>query len=215
MHPLIGITCAGRNKRPKYPELYINAVEKAGGRAEYVTPEDPHPERFDGYIIPGGLDIAPSFFNEEKSCIINPEDPARIYFEISLIREIIEARKPLLGICYGMQLINVCLGGSLYQDINQQLPGSLRHADGMHSVSISDNPYTASGTYEVNSSHHQAVRNPGRKLRAFACSSDTIVEAFYGECDNFMLGVQWHPERTDDYLSGGLFGALVDACRGR
>jgi len=210
--PMIGITCAGKTDLPRHPELYILAVEKAGGSALYISPDSGMSDKPDGYIIPGGLDIAPELYGEERSCAMNPEKRERTDFEIELAGRTTGQGKPLLGICYGMQLINVCLKGNLYQDIHSQRSGTLRHDGGPHGILISGNPYIAAGERQVNSSHHQAVRNLGYNLRAVACSPDGIVEAFCGEGSGYLLGVQWHPERMKDELSESIFGSFIEAC---
>lgn len=202
---------------PRHIDLYCDAVVNSGGRAVTVSPGDEIDgiiDSCDGYIIPGGKDIAPEFYGETGIFSINAEEPERVGFELSLLSEIMVIRKPLLGICYGMQLINVFLKGSLYQDITSQVPGALDHSKGKHKINIMDNPWMEAGSHDVNSSHHQSVCRPGRGVIPCGVSADGIIEAFYLDGDFFVIGVQWHPERLDDLMSRSIFYRLIEASSG-
>ncbi len=214
--PLIAITCGTDDKFPRGREHYRMALGSAAAEGVFLGPQGSLSDlasRYDGFIIPGGRDLDPSFYGEDRVCRMVAEEPARSNFEFSLIREMMKLNKPLLGICYGMQLINVFFKGSLFQDVQLQLPGCLEHAAGFHTVTIGSNPFIQSGASEVNSSHHQAVKRLGQGLSPFAHSSDGIIEAFYAEGFRFLVGVQWHPERMQTTLSQRLFEKFVGACR--
>jgi len=212
--PLIGITSGTDKKSPQNPDLYIKAVEKAGGLPDFLSPDMNVNElavSFAGFIIPGGNDLDPLLYHENRKFEITPEEGKRIDFEFSLLHEIIKLRKPVLGICYGMQLVNVFFKGTLYQDIGFQLDKSLYHAVGGHIIQVDDNPYLEKGEFEVNSSHHQAVKGIGLNLKPFAYATDGIIEAFYLKDYDFLLGVQWHPEREDNTISEQVFRVFLNA----
>lgn len=214
--PLIAITCGTDASFPLGRERYRTAVENSGGDAVFVAPQRSVSGLavcYDGLIIPGGKDLPASLYGEGPLCHIVPEESVRIDFEFSLLREIMGRKKPVLGICYGMQLMNVFFQGSLYQDIHLQVPGSLDHVRGVHGISIEHNPVVRVHGSQVNSSHHQAVKKGGDGLKPFAWADDGIIEAFYGEGYRFLVGVQWHPERMEDSLSRQLFSHFVGACR--
>ena len=149
----------------------------------------------DGLLIPGGRDIPPERYGEVRITEVQPEDADRTAFELNLLETVLKYNKPVFGICYGMQLINIYFGGSLLQDISTQLAQALDHCSGRHDISVSANLYIPEGIWTVNTSHHQAVRNLGDGLVPAAFSPDGITEAFYANLPDFLLGVQWHPER--------------------
>lgn len=162
-------------------------------------------EHLDGLILQGGADVSPRAYGEEP---LRPEwsgDPVRDAYEMELLHEFLEADKPVLGICRGMQLINVALGGTLYQDIPTQVAGAAAHQTGAydrhsHAVRFAEGGllarlFAGRDGGGVISIHHQAVHVLGRDLEAEAVSAeDGIVEAIRGKGQRFLLGVQWHPE---------------------
>jgi len=214
LKPIIGITTDIEDKRLKLNRDYAEAVEKAGAipvlLAPFRNPAD-IAARIDGLLIPGGEDLHPSYYNEDIAYEIKIVDRDRSNFEFAVIREIMKLRKPVLGICYGMQLINVAFGGSLYQDIKQQVPAAREHKEGYHAVIAGNNRFIGEGEFKVNSSHHQAVRLVGQGLNAIAFSADGLVEAISKEDYPFILGVQWHPERMKDSLSEKIFRVFAEA----
>ena len=162
----------------------------------------------DGIIFTGGPDVRPSLFGEEiiPSCgSINDERDA---FEIKLYKMAIEADKSILGVCRGVQVMNIAQGGNIYQDIYSQSGTVLVHhtLDGQrafHSVTISnDNIMSRVGfsasTIAVNSYHHQSVKDLAEGYEAFAYSDDGLIEGIYMPSRRFVAGVQWHPEKRFD-----------------
>lgn len=215
---VIGITCGTGSNVLNKRENYEECVAQAGGTTVFLRPAREVRDiaaRCDGLIVPGGKDLDPSWYGESPLPGTVLEEPERTEFEITLLSEIIGERKPVLGICYGMQLINVFLKGSLLQDIRCAQAGAIDHGKGSHIVEITDNPYLGPGKREVNSSHHQAVRRAGAGLKPFAYAPDGIIEGFYCEEYGFLVGVQWHPERIKSSLTNDLFRSFIDACRKR
>ena len=163
-------------------------------------------EQLDGLLLQGGADVDPRSYGEEP---LRPEwsgDQVRDRYELSLLRAFIEQGKPVFGICRGMQLINVACGGTLYQDIAEQIPGADRHHDPalydewVHDVrfvegSVFARAFGSTGPAPVTSIHHQCVRRLGDGLVAHAYSCrDDLVEAIVADSPNLVIGVQWHPE---------------------
>jgi putative glutamine amidotransferase len=193
-------------------------VVQAGGTAVFVRPDGDAVKlaaKYDGVIVPGGRDVDPFLYGESPLPGTVLEEPGRTEFEFSLLGEIMKERKPVLGICYGMQLINVFLKGSLFQDVRSMPPGPIDHRKGSHIIEIRDNPYLKPGECEVNSSHHQAIRRAGAGMKPWAYAVDGVIEGVYCEGYDFLVGVQWHPERMESLLTTNLFRRFIDACRKR
>ncbi|GAB4388409.1 MAG: type 1 glutamine amidotransferase [Thermodesulfovibrionales bacterium] len=212
--PLIGITMDIVDGRLSLREEYLAALRGAGGQPLLVPPGRESlglADVISGLLIPGGGDLDPGYYGEQAMGGLSLVDRRRSDFEMAMIHAIIRLRKPLLGICYGMQIVNVALGGSLYQDIGSQVPGALDHREG-HAIEAPGRRPLAAGSFEVNSSHHQAVKELGRGLEVLAVSADGLPEAVGLVGYPFFLGVQWHPERP-----GGLpemaLNTFVEACR--
>ena len=214
MRPIIGITADIEDNRFKLNRDYAAAVEKAGAIPVLLVPSSNTADiasRIDGFLIPGGEDLHPSYYNENIDCELKIVERDRSGFEFSIIHEIIKLKKPALGICYGMQLINVAFGGSLYQDIRRQVPAAIEHREGWHTINIDDNKLIDRGEFKVNSSQHQSVKGIGLRLKAIAFSADGVAEAVCGKDYPFLLGVQWHPERLQDSLSEKIFRTFAEA----
>jgi putative glutamine amidotransferase len=193
-------------------ETYVRAVHEAGGVPVIVPPMlkdfDWHPLllRLDALLLSGGEDIAPLHYGEGPESWLGGVDEERDASELGLVGQALDLQIPILGICRGHQLLNVVLGGTLYQDLTAQLPQALEHAlvpgrpmeSIAHSVTIEADSRLADvlGGVEfgVNSAHHQAVRTPGEGLRVVARSEDGVVEALEIPDHPFCLSVQWHPE---------------------
>ncbi len=159
----------------------------------------------DGLVLQGGADVSPMAYGEQP---LRPEwrgDPVRDAYELELVHEFMEAGKPILGICRGMQLINVALGGSLYQDLPTQHPHAERHETteydrNVHGVEFTSQSWLSewfgnSDGGRVVSIHHQAIHRLGRDVvvEAHACH-DQVIEAIRWQGAPFVFGVQWHPE---------------------
>jgi len=230
--PLIGITERLNAEDNFYlRRYYAEAVEAAGGlpihvplisNREYLAALC---DRLDGLILSGSnSDLDPVFYGEEPHPKLGPVVPERDEVDLMLL-ELAEARAlPVLGICFGMQSLNVARGGSLVQDIETQVVNPIKHEQGevrdrpSHQIEIESNSLlaelAAGRTMRVNSSHHQAVKNIGRNLRAIATAADGVVEAVIDtRSDRFVLGVQWHPEIgwKRDRLSQAIFSKFVEA----
>jgi len=208
--PIIGITLDREGEYLRVKHHYHEAVNRAGGLPLYVPfgiDTSSVAEVIDGLLISGGGDIDPSLFAEEPHPAIKPASRERTDFEIALLQTIMRKGKPVFGICYGMQVINVALGGDLYQDLGAQLGTAIDHRQGYHEVFGKGS--LMKGRFTVNTSHHQAVRKIGKDLEICGLSGDNVTEAFFLPDYPFLVGVQWHPERLDDDLSRGLFSAFV------
>lgn len=191
--------------KPNINPRYFNCISQAGGAYAAVYPLKPHlaAKNFDGLVICGGGDIHPEFFGQQPLDVPMDINIELDKYELSLCHEFILKRKPILGICRGMQVLNVALGGTIYQDIVSQL--GLRHSSGekapmMHEVKIVPQSYLHKLLGEkvlVNSFHHQSVDKPGKQLFISGFAQDGIVEAIESS-DGIFSGVQWHPERMDN-----------------
>ncbi len=158
----------------------------------------------DGLILQGGADVSPKAYGEEP---LKPEwggDPVRDAYEMELVHEFMEAGKPILGICRGMQLINVALGGSLYQDLPTQCPEAVGHETTEYDRNVHEVVFTPGGKMaqwfggahsgRVASIHHQAVNRLGKDVVVEATAPDGVIEAIRWAGRSFVFGVQWHPE---------------------
>ncbi|HMK61044.1 MAG TPA: gamma-glutamyl-gamma-aminobutyrate hydrolase family protein [Dissulfurispiraceae bacterium] len=219
MKPYIGITTGYEGDKLNLRCDYISAIDNSGG-VPIALPVCKTPaalcSRINGLLFTGGADIIADYYRREPSVpeeYIKPERKERIEFEIELLKEALLQEKPILAICFGMQLLNVYHGGTLFDDINYQLASIGDHSKGFHEINIVDEPGGfINKRYTVNSSHHQAVMDIGDGLSVFASSDDGIIEGIFKRDYNFCVGVQWHPERIFyDQLSVWLFDALITA----
>lgn len=209
---------------------YVNAVEKAGG-VPIIIPVNKNKENIkrqidlvDGIIISGGVDINPILYKEEPLEGLGYFDQDIDEFDLLATRIAIILEKPVLGICRGVQVLNVCLGGSLYQDISHIDSSYIKHYQeakrnvGSHTVTISEWSKLAEilGTeIVVNSFHHQSVKDLGKGLVVTASSRDGVIEAIELKGNKFVMGVQWHPEEmiesNENMLK--LFKKLVEVAK--
>lgn len=182
-------------------------------------------EAIDGLLVTGGGDVDPTQFGEEPHPKLGEVSPERDYFEINLIREVLKKDKPVLAICRGMQIVNVVMGGDLYQDIYAQSGAQLQHQQKAprwhtsHFIDVDKDGllYKIVGEtkIKVNSYHHQAIRRVAEGFHVSAKASDGIIEAIESKEHRFVLGVQWHPEnitKKGDVYSQNIFKAFVEAC---
>lgn len=186
-------------------------------------------ERLDGVFLAGGVDLDPASYGHERHTLCGSTDVNRDRVELLLARWALEEGKPLLGVCRGMQVINVARGGSLYQDCGEQYPGSIKHDyfpnAGFERDYLAHPVRVVEGTklrqalggaeVPVNSMHHQGVRDVGAGLVASAYSPDGLIEALETPDERWAVGVQWHPEMLIDGDAGTrrLFEAFLDAAR--
>jgi putative glutamine amidotransferase len=234
--PTIGITCTvadihsgGWDEHAAFsPMTYVRAVQRAGARAVLLVADaadanDPREllSRLDGVIVSGGSsDVAPSCYGQDRHPATAAEEPGRDAFETALVRGGKELGVPVLGICRGMQLLNVAYGGTLHQ----HLPDVLGHDDhralpagySRHEVRVDGRSLamvaTGAEVEEVLSHHHQGIDRLGDGLTVTGRSGiDDLVEAVEDTDARFLLGVQWHPEADE---RSRVVSALVEAARG-
>lgn len=206
MKPIIGITfLSDINNDPS--NNYINAIEEFGGDPRTLYPgisEDAFTD-IDGLLLTGGGDIHPDNFGEAYHPSLKYVNEARDELEIPLCQQAIEADLPVFGICRGIQVMSVAMGGSLYQDIHEEyrqdalIHTQVNDEDSRHDIEATDsllNELIGKDFDEVNSSHHQAVKDRGEGFVVTAHSTeDGVIEAIENPSKRFVLGVQYHPER--------------------
>lgn len=223
--PLIGITCSKTAEgKIAMSQNYLNSVWEAGAVPvflAYTEDEDKlaeYAQVFDGFLFGGGDDMDPARYGEEKMFDSVEIDADRDAFELSLYRHVKPTNKPILGICRGIQLLNVAEGGSLYQHIDghrQDAPGTTTAQKTIVFEGSMLHGLTQKSEILVNSFHHQNIKALAPTLTADAISEDGYIEAVHMEGHPFYLGVQWHPEifRQQDPAMQRVFAAFVNACR--
>ena len=233
--PVIGITLDHENDQkysalPYYAlrENYIRAVQLYGGTPILLPFENSEISNYlnliDGLLITGGnFDISPALYGNGDMHNKTSLKESRTSFEWNLTKEAISLNKPILGICGGMQLLNVILGGDLIQHIPDEIENALEHEvkpydNPAHTINIKAGSLLYKLAEEkkvigVNSSHHQAVKNLPKNIIASGISSDSVIEAIEHINYNFMLGVQWHPEYLISQLDHNIFKEFVNATK--
>ena len=224
--PIIGVTAGiDESGRAVVAESYMRAIRSAGGLGIVITPVEREYEAWyqvqaiDGLVLSGGGDVSPLLFGEEPHHGIGRVDRMRDVWEMALCRLAVKGGRSILGICRGMQVMNVALGGDVYQDIasradticHQQT--SARNTT-WHTVRLVEGSRLGKLFGEriaVNSYHHQAVRRIADGLAAAAMAADGVTEAIEGR-DGWLVGVQWHPESLSEM--NPLWQAFVEAAVG-
>jgi putative glutamine amidotransferase len=219
--PLIGLPTLAIPAGPKPPRFginqsYVRALAAAGCAPVLIPILDDDErlraiyERLDGIVFPGGADVAPGEYGEEPIGDLNVVEPLRDRTELTLARWAFADDLPTLGICRGQQLLNVALGGSLYQDLRHQGVTQVEHSDAdgrartalIHRVRLDPDSRLAQlideTSIDVNSLHHQAVKSVAPPLRMTGESDDGVIEALESPERRFWIAVQWHPEEIDD-----------------
>ncbi len=212
---------------------YMKGIEEAGG-IPVMLPLTSNPEivtaianTFDGFLFTGGQDINPELYGERLEHVCGELCPERDEMERLLFRQVMELDKPAFGICRGLQLFNVLLGGTLYQDIptQRQAAHKIEHkqkppyTNPVHTVYIDKgNPLyqiLQTESLRVNSYHHQGIKELSERLMAAAVAEDGLIEAVWMPDKRFILAVQWHPEFSYKADDGHfkLFAAFVKSCR--
>lgn len=235
MTPIIGVTpsVASETLIMQLNPAYSDALLRAGSTPLILPVTDDaqaivrYAQMIDGLLLSGGDDVDPAHYGAAQSWECGDICPARDEFELALCREVLRLRKPIFGICRGMQLLNVALGGTLYQDLRSEFPGCIAHRQhqkaeyASHPVSVVQDTrlHQALQTeiLTVNSHHHQAVKALAPDLRVTATAPDGVIEAVEHVQLPFCLAVQWHPERlackVGNEAHADLFVAFADACR--
>jgi len=213
---------------------YVTALESAGLIPLVVPPlarseaADAIMSRVDGLLLTGGEDVEPSLYGQPRTRECGPSNAERDHTEIALIKAAEKNRTPILAICRGPQVLNVALGGTLFQDIPSEVPGALDHnarkdrAARVHDVKLDHGTRIADAIGEtqisVNSLHHQSVRDVAPTLHVTARAPDGIIEAIESIADDWwVMAVQWHPEEMNDSpepWDRGIFRAFAERLAG-
>lgn len=234
--PLIGLTTTSTPRR-SHPSIYganrpyAEAVRQAGGMPILIPNDiavddlDTLLSRMDGVLFTGGYDIDPACYGHPDHPMSEKVDAERDQVEIHLVNTMARSGQPFFGICRGLQIINVALGGRLYEHLPDQLPGNL-HLENhdkprdflAHSVTVNPDSHLAHiltiREACVNSLHHQGVRQVAPDLRVTALAPDGLVEGIELPGHPFALAVQWHPEELLEYAAMcNLFRAFIHACQ--
>jgi putative glutamine amidotransferase len=209
---------------------YVRSVSAAGGLPVILSPliGSAYAARaldgVDGLVLTGGEDMDPAWYNADRSPLLNPPSRERDIFELAIFAAARQRELPILGICRGIQVINVAMGGTLYQDLPSERPGPVDHnpagtrTDRSHGIRLAAESLAAEAlgvtSMRVNSFHHQGIRELAPGLVATGWSDDELIEAVEGgEGQLWMLAVQWHPEEMHAEVAAperGLFKALVE-----
>jgi putative glutamine amidotransferase len=243
-YPVIGITMYGKNAEGDYSlqSNYVKAVRDAGGIPLLLPPGELHPEtllaKIDGLILAGGGDIEPQIYNGNDHDAVYAVDPERDRFELALAKLALSQNIPILGICRGLQVLNVAEGGDLVAHVPDRFGMEISHRHDLevvnpeskgsesietkgtiHKVEVKAHSKVAIAlglisetATEVTSWHHQAIENVAVNWEIVANAPDGVIEAIEHKTHHWAIAVQWHPEMAvNDLRQQGLFQALVKA----
>ncbi len=215
---------------PEDANDYVRALRAAGARPDEIVvirPGDPVEGKFDGVVIAGGDDVDPARYGQ----VTRPDARVRADLErdatdFEVFERARDGRAPVLGICRGLQVVNVALGGTLFQDLPTERPSAISHKNPKKEHRRDHAVRVGSGTrleriagaeeIEVNSRHHQAIERPAEGLVVSATAPDGVIEAVEAEDGRWLVAVQWHPENlTGDAVSRRLFRDFVEEVRKR
>ena len=227
----IALSVSNQEKARGANSPYFAAMLAAGAQPEeldLVAPGGSRPakaEKFDGILFAGGGDLDPALYDETRKYSGLRVDRARDDFELALLANAMRLRLPILGLCRGLQMINVKFGGTLYQDLRDDAATELEHrqsgsrSEATHAVTLTDPESHLAGVFRgscrVNSLHHQAIKRLGRGLKVTARAEDSVVEAVEAADDySFLVAVQWHPEEmTEVPAQRGILELFLGQCR--
>lgn len=235
MQPIIGIVPSIDEKNEQYFTNIANvrAIKQAGGLpivlpyTETAEMIKKYATMIDGLYLAGGNDIDPNYYDEVPHPKLGEVNPTRDAFEWEMLKHICHDNKPVLGVCKGMQMINVFFSGSLYQDMTSQITETLIQHDQksplkhpIHVVELIKETklyqMIQQDTIKVNSHHHQAIRHVGDGLIVSGQTSDGIVEAIESIRHSFVVGIQWHPEellKTNEPTAIKIYEMFISQCK--
>lgn len=230
--PIIGINVDVSGMEPDgrlvLNSSYVDAITSAGGIPLMIPPVDTtatiaqYVQMCDGFVFSGGRDISPARYGATiTSSPINLVNPRRENFDFHLMEAVLQAGKPVLGVCLGSQELNVLMGGSMIQDLPSETSSTINHKPEhggrlVHSIDVTTgtrlHDILGTTTLQVNSIHHQACDRMGQGILVMARAPDGVVESFEVAGKSFAMGVQWHPEILTEYTEHlAVYEALVKA----